>query len=159
MGGMAATVGYFGLGPNIGFLMQSQGAQASSDDYDSLVRLSFNENPYGPTEPVMKAMNDAFKYANRYGYPDGDIIQTIATLHKVKPENVLLGAGSSELLEAMGTAFLQGQKKVIGVEPTFSIVYQHATGLDVGAIRLPLLANHQQNIPEIIQAAKKIIRK
>lgn len=154
MGGMAATVGYFGLGPNIGFLMQSQGAQASSDDYDSLVRLSFNENPYGPTEPVMKAMNDAFKYANRYGYPDGDIIQTIASLHKVKPQNVLLGAGSSELLEAMGTAFLQGQKKVIGVEPTFSIVYQHATGLDVGAIRLPLLANHQQNIPAIIQAAK-----
>src|SRR5437016_4826045 len=48
------------------------------DEYDSLAKLSFNENPYGPPESVMKAMTQAFKYANRYGYPDGGITDEIA---------------------------------------------------------------------------------
>jgi histidinol-phosphate aminotransferase len=155
MGGMVAAAGYFGLGPNIGPITQSQQEQLSMDYYDWLAKLSYNENPYGPTEPVLKAMNDAFKYANRYDYPDRDIVQTIAKLHGVQPQNVLLGAGSTELLEAMGTAFLRENKKVIGVEPTYSTVYQHATGLNARVIRLPLRSDYQQNIPAIIQAAKE----
>jgi hypothetical protein len=44
-------------------------------------------------------MNHAWKYANRYGYPDADVIQEIAKHHGVKPENVLLTPGSGEVLE------------------------------------------------------------
>ena len=60
----------------------------------------------------MKAMTNAFKYANRYGYPDGDIVEEIAKHHGVKPENIILGAGSGEILDVVGTTFLQGGKKV-----------------------------------------------
>src|SRR5262245_45529676 len=58
--------------------------------YDSLAKLGSNENPYGPSKAVLKAMQDVFKYVNRYGYPDGDIVQAIAEHHGVFPDNVLL---------------------------------------------------------------------
>src|SRR5580658_1623230 len=77
-------------------------ALSELDDYDALAKLSFNENPYGPPDSVLKAMTVAFKYANRYGYPDGDVVQAIAKHHDVKPENVVLSAGSGELLDVMG---------------------------------------------------------
>ena len=62
-------------------------------NYDKMAKLANNENPYGPPESVLKAMNDVWKYANRYGYPDGGIRQAIAEHHGVKPENVLISAG------------------------------------------------------------------
>ena len=82
------------------------------NDYDAIAHLSSNENCWGPPESVMKAMNNAWKYANRYGYPDGNIVGEIAKHHGVKPENILLGAGSGEVLDVVGTTFLLGGKKV-----------------------------------------------
>ncbi len=161
MGGLAATLGYLGLRSGDELWAQSGGTVAdaarsgvSTSDYDKLAKLCFNENPYGPPESVLKAMTGAFKYANRYGYPDGNIVQTIAAFHGVGPENVLLGAGSTEILDLADSAFLQGRKKVIGVEPTFSTVYEYALGLKSEAIRVPLKADYRQDIPALIKTAK-----
>ena len=35
-------------------------------------------------------MTGAFKYSNRYAYPDGDIVGAIAKFHGVTPEHILL---------------------------------------------------------------------
>src|SRR5215831_5502116 len=101
--------------------------RASEGDYDAFAKLGSNENPYGPPDSVMKAMTHAFKYANRYGYPDGGITEEIAKHHGVKPENVMLGAGSGEILDVAGTAFLLGNKKIVGAEPSYDVLYQHVT--------------------------------
>jgi histidinol-phosphate aminotransferase len=114
--------------------------------------LCFNENPYGPPPSVLDAMTGAFKYANRYGYPDGGIVEAIAAHHGVSPDNVLIGSGSSEILDIVGTTFLVDHKKVVGVEPTFSAVYEHATGLKASAVRLALRSDFHQDIPPIIKA-------
>lgn len=160
MGGMAAVLGYLGLEPEAQLLARSQAGAARTtgagmsavDAYDSIAKLGNNENPWGPPDSVMKAMTGAFKYANRYGYPDGDIVQEIAAHHGVKPENILLGAGSGEILEVVGSTFLQGGKKVLGVEPTFGAVYQHATNIKADAIRLSLTADYRQDMAEMIKA-------
>src|SRR5476651_2573681 len=101
----------------------------------------------------MKAMNNAWKYSNRYGYPDGDIVQEIAKHHGVKTENILLTAGSGEVLDVVGTAFLPAGKKVLGVEPSYGSVYQHATSIKSTAIKLPLGKDYRQDIPAMIKAA------
>ena len=133
---------------------QAARPRASVDEYDAFAKLSSNENPYGPPESVMKAMNQAFKYANRYGYPDGGIVEEIAKHHGVKPENILLSAGSGEILDVVGTTFTQGGKKVVGVEPSYSQVYQHVTRIKGDAILLQLTKDHRQDVPSIIHAAK-----
>ena len=156
-GGVAATVGVLGLRPSVDLLAQggTQQFKGSDADYDSFAKLASNENNWGPPESVMKAMNGAWKYANRYGYPDGNIVQAIAEHHGVKPENILLTAGSGEVLQVVGTTFLPAGKKVIGADPSYGSVYQHATNIKADAIKLPLLKDYRQDIPGMIEATNK----
>ena len=91
-------------------------------------------------------MNGAWKYANRYGYPDGDVVEAIAEHHGVKPENVLLTAGSGEVLQVVGTTFLAGGKKVVGADPSYGSVYQHATNIKADAIKVPLRKDYTADI-------------
>src|SRR4029079_6674406 len=98
-------------------------------------------------------MNQSCKSAMRYGYPGGDVVGEVAKLHGVKQENILLTAGSGEVLDVVGTTFLMGGKKVLGVEPSYSSVYQHATTIKSSAIKLPLGKDYRQSIPAIIKAA------
>jgi len=160
--GIAATLGTLGIGPDIDVFAQNRapvpgGAtrapRAGMDDYDAMAHLSSNENCWGPPESVMKAMNNAWKYSNRYGYPDGNLVGEIAKHHGLKTENILLGAGSGEILDVVGTAYGLGHKKVLGVEPTYGTVYQHATSIKTTAIKLPLNKDYSQNIPAMIKAA------
>ena len=162
VGGIAAALGYLKVGPEVDLFAQNRApgaaaaprmARPAMDDWDSYAHLSSNENCWGPPENVMKAMNGAWKYSNRYGYPDGNIVQEIAKLHGVKTENVLLTAGSSEVLDVVATAYLLGGKKVLGVEPTYSTVYQHATSIKTTAIKLPLGKDYRQDMAAMIKAA------
>ena len=163
VGGVATAIGVLGLRPAGGLFAQQaqqpqQGGPArqrdTPDEYDAFAKLAANENPYGPPESVMKAMTKAFKYANRYGYPDGGIAEEIAKLHGVKTENVLLGAGSGEILDVVGTTFCGDGKKVVGVEPSYSQVYQHVVGIKSAALTIPLLADYRQDIPGLINTTK-----
>ena len=104
----------------------------------------------------MKAMTTAFKYANRYGYPDGNMVQEIAEHHGVKPENILLGAGSGEILQVAARAFLGGGRKVVGVTPTYGAVFEHASGVRSESIILPLREDYRQDIGALIKTARTI---
>ena len=160
LGGMATALSYVGFGPAPKLFAQArqgrQGAEADKDPkiYDSLAKLANNENSWGPSESVLKAMTDAWKYANRYGYPDGGIVEAIAAHHGLKPENVMIGAGSSEILKIIDDAFLLYHKKVVGVDPTYESVYRYATNSKADAIKVPLLKDYRMDIPGVIRATK-----
>jgi histidinol-phosphate aminotransferase len=166
MGGLAATFGISRLSP-LGFTIQERRhVQELADavrtdpqsEYDKMVKLSSNENPYGPSEAVMQAMTGAWKYANRYGYPEGGITEAIAAHHRVTPAQVLLGSGSAEVLKAADDAFLPGYLKVVGVEPTFEVVYRFATNSRAEAITVPLRDDHTADINEIIRVTRRNAR-
>ena len=169
IGGAAATAGVLALSPrdieamwNRGFELQ-QGQQPRSQsqiesDYDAFAKLSSNENPYGPPDSVLKAITHAFKYANRYGYPDAGITMEIANHHGVKPENIVLGAGSGEILDVVGLTFLDDDSKVVGSDPSYGSVYQQATTIKSEAYRIPLLPDYRQDIPAILKTTKQHYR-
>lgn len=156
VGGITTLLGYLTLRPS-GALF-SQGAtprpRIGVDEYDGMAKLASNENPYGPPDSVLKAMTNAFKYANRYSYPDGDIVAAIAKHHGVPPENVMLGAGSGEILDVAGTTFLMDDKKIVGAEVSYDVLYQHVTALKADQIKIPLLPDYRQDIPATIAAVK-----
>jgi histidinol-phosphate aminotransferase len=156
-GGVAAVMGALGLRPSESLFAQGQTAQfgGSEAEYDAYAKLASNENNWGPPESVMKAMNSAWKYANRYGYPDGGIVQAIADHHGVKPENILLTAGSGEVLNVVGTTFLMGGKKVIGADPSYGSVYQHASNIKAEAIKIPLDKDYRQQMAPMIEATNQ----
>ena len=166
VGGVATALGAIGLAPQRELWARSRGVAGAipfplsgpEEEYDGFAKLANNENPYGPPDSVMKAMTRAMKYANRYGYPDGGIVDEIATHHGVKPENVLLAAGSGEILDVCGTTFLQNDRVLLGADPSYNIFYAHATALKADIIKVPLLPDFRQDIPTTILAARRNAR-
>lgn len=163
VGGVATAIGSLALSPETARaaeVLMRQGAGTidrpfAADDYDSYAKLAANENPYGPPDSVMAAMTNAIKYSNRYGYPDGNIIAEIANHHGLSPDNIMLGAGSGEILSVASLALLEGNKKVVGVDPTFMTVYQFAAGVKAESFRLPLLSDYRQDIPLMISTTRQ----
>jgi histidinol-phosphate aminotransferase len=82
-----------------------------------IIKLSGNENPYGPAKSAQKAIVEALMKSNRYASED-DLIQLIAKREKVAPECIVLGAGSSELLYLIANLYGRG-KSVVLPEITF----------------------------------------
>lgn len=158
-GGVAAAVGALGIDPKFSFgQVRTEQFTGGEAQYDAYVKIASNENNWGPPPAVMEAMQHGFKYANRYGNPDGNIMQAIAEHHGVKRENVLLTAGSGEVLDVVGTTYLQNGKVVLGADPSYGSVYQHATTIKSDAIKLPLLKDYRQDIPGMIAAANRNAR-
>jgi histidinol-phosphate aminotransferase len=166
VGGIAAALGY--LGSDIDLFAQQgragvpgQGGRGPRAlvDLSKVAKINNNENPYGVPAAVRSAMEDpkAWEWANRYGAPDGGLMQAIQELHGVKGENIILGCGSGELLSSITIAFLIGdpKKKVLGVNPTYNDPYSKASQIGRETIRVPLNKDYTQNIPAIIDVANK----
>ncbi len=154
---VAVGAGALGLVPRTALFALPDSVQgpAPDDEYDALIKLGNNENNYGPSESVIKAMTHAFKYSMRYGYPNSGVVAAIAERDGVKPENILLSAGSGEILDVSCSAFLGGGKKIVGSDPSYSILYSHATGLKSDTIKVPLLPDYNQDINAMIRATKQ----
>lgn len=157
--GGAAAAAALGLGPR-GLWAASEAyarrprAREQSQDYDALVKLAANENPFGPAQSALDAMNSAWKYANRYGYPDADVRTVVAEDTGVEEDHVLLTAGSEEVLAAVGLAYLGRGKVVVGSDPSYGSVYSYATGIHAEAVKVPLLDDATQDVGGMIDAAK-----
>ncbi|MFL5614548.1 MAG: pyridoxal phosphate-dependent aminotransferase [Gemmatimonadaceae bacterium] len=164
VGGVATALGYLTLDPSSRLWAQSVARSDASpsrsiiDEYDSLAKLANNENPYGPSEAVMKAMTQSFKYANRYGYPDGGITQAVAKHHGVKEENVMLGSGSGEILDVACNTYLREGRKILSSEPSYDVIFQHVTAYKATSIKVPSLPDFRQDIPGLIKAARAYSR-
>lgn len=161
MGGVAAAIGTMGLVPTrdlwaLGLTPHTplQG-RTGVDDYDGFAKLANNENPYGPSDVVLESMTKAFKYANRYGYPDGDLVQKIADHHGVKTDHVMIGAGSGEILEVCCSALLPAGRVIVGSDPSYAILYQNAANLKAETLKVPLLADHRQDIGTLVRTTKR----
>jgi histidinol-phosphate aminotransferase len=87
---------------------------------DIKARLSANENPFGPSEKAKKALMETIDKS--YQYPMKSLMtltENIATYEGVKPENVMLGAGSGPLLQAAVAYFGKLGGNLISGDPTY----------------------------------------
>ena len=76
---------------------------------DSIIKVASNENPFGPSPLAIAAMQKALASLNLY--PDGNAFylkQKLAAKLGVEPANLILGNGSSEIIEFVGHALLGG---------------------------------------------------
>ncbi len=118
------------------------------------VRLSSNENPYGPSPAALRAMTDSFGLAWRY--PDGhaeNLNENLAKLHSVSSEQILLGNGSGELLKLAAAAFTNSSKPLVVAEPTFEAIARHARTAGAEVLRVNLDANYAHNLDGMLTAA------
>jgi histidinol-phosphate aminotransferase len=87
------------------------------------IKISSNENPLGPGKAVLDAILGQFPEAGRYPFNstpgEGKLTEVIASLHRTKPENVVLGAGSQEILKTSVRAFTSPFRPLVTATPTF----------------------------------------
>jgi len=85
-----------------------------------LIRMSSNENPYGPSEAVRQAMTAAFDDACRYPYGfSEELIELIAAKEGVTPEHIVVTAGSTEGLRLAGLLYGLERGEIVAAQPTF----------------------------------------
>ncbi|MBC6369190.1 histidinol-phosphate transaminase [Algoriphagus sp. AK58] len=90
------------------------------------IRLGSNENPYGPSESMRKAMTAAFDNGCRYpwGY-NASLTKMIAEKEGVPEDHIVLVAGSTEGLKVAGITFGKGGE-IITCSPTFLSMMEYA---------------------------------
>jgi len=122
-----------------------------------VVRLSANENPYGPSPQAHAAMKNAVDLCCRYPDEANDVlIDKIAKINGVSREQIALGDGSSEILKLCAETFTgPTQGKLIAAEPTFEAIleYSKANGADV--VKIPLTSSFAHDVAKMGGAAKK----
>jgi histidinol-phosphate aminotransferase len=122
---------------------------------EGLVRLSSNENPYGPPPAAFDAMRQAFDRAWRY--PDeaaDELIGDLARLHGVETGQVLLGNGSGEILKLCAAAFTGPGRPLVMASPTFEAIGRYARAAGGEVIQVALTADFRHNAAGMLEAAR-----
>jgi histidinol-phosphate aminotransferase len=113
--------------------------------------LDANENPYGPSPAALEAAARAA--ANRYpGALAEETREAIARHHGVSADQVLLGCGSSEILQMADEAFSGPGRRVVAAEPTFEAVLAYAKVVHADAIKVPLTPDFRHDLPRMAAA-------
>src|SRR5215831_16559880 len=91
------------------------------------ILLSRNENAYGPSAKVLAAVEEALLSCNRYPRTECDsLARKIAAFHHVRPEQVVLGCGASELLCTAAATALGPGEKLVQASPTYPVLGEFA---------------------------------
>lgn len=122
----------------------------------AVVRLSSNENPYGPSSKALKAMTDSFGLSCRYPDEHNDeLIEALAKLNGVERDQILLGDGSSEILKICADAFTGPQLgKLVAADPTFESILHHAKVNGADVVKVPLTSTFAHDLAKMGAAAK-----
>jgi histidinol-phosphate aminotransferase len=120
---------------------------------DTSIRLSSNENPYGPSPLARKAMADSIIYSNRYnGEQLIRLIDSVAGKNKVSAENILMTAGSTEVLDLMARLAALKKGNIVVPSPTFDYFTETAQNIGLTKITVPLTADKKIDLQAVLSA-------
>jgi histidinol-phosphate aminotransferase len=116
--------------------------------------LGRNENAYGPSEKAITAMKAVVHAGNRYPVAQTEALrERIAGFHRIKSESIVLGCGSTEILQAAAAVFAGPGKKLITALPTFELL-GHDTQTDGGeVVTVPLTKSFAHDLNAMLARA------
>jgi histidinol-phosphate aminotransferase len=121
------------------------------------VWLNANENPAGPPQSSIEAMAKVLPESGRYHYQEfGDFYAAIGRSEDLAAEQILVGAGSSEVLHAAIEAFTSPTSPLITVAPTYEGPVELAgRGLGRQVIQIPLAPPYAADVKKLAEQAGK----
>ncbi len=125
----------------------------------NVICLASNENPVGPGQKVLDAVHAAFgptgATPGRYSFDGGqELIEQIAKKFKVKPENVVLGCGSTQILRSATHLFTSKEKPLVGTIPTYEECAGYAEMMGHPVRGVPLDSDFKIDLDKMAAAAK-----
>src|SRR5947208_13542589 len=150
--GAAAVV----VRPTFSFAKPTQSVTTPLAEGGNIVRLSANENPYGPCPKALEAITNSFGLACRY--PDEHnnlLIDKLAKLNGVNHDQIQMGDGSGEILKLCAETFTGPQNgKLVAADPTFEAILNNATANGAEVVKVPLTSSFAHDLPKMVAAAK-----
>src|SRR5215468_8900369 len=141
--------------PQISFAKPTQPVTTALAE-GGIVRLSANENPYGPSSKALQAMTDSFPLACRYPDEHNNVlIDKLAKLNGLNRDEILLGDGSSEILKLCAETFTgKHGGSLVAADPTFEAILEQAKTNGAEVIKVPLTSNYAHDLPKMLSSAK-----
>jgi len=120
------------------------------------VRMMFNENPYGPSETAQAAMTMAFNEANLYVRGAINELRTlIADQVGLTRDHILIGSGSTEILQVVALVSGLNGGEIIAADPTFQALNRYAENIGGTVHRVPV----NETLALDLEAMKKKVNK
>lgn len=83
-------------------------------------KLNANENPYGPSPMALDALKNSAAGGNRYAWKElFQLVDKIADFEGVAPKNIMMGPGSSDLLEKTAMVLFMNGGNVVSADPAY----------------------------------------
>jgi histidinol-phosphate aminotransferase len=119
----------------------------------NLIFLRSNENPYGPSPLARKAFAENVNISNRYNWDiEAQIISAIALKNSVKEENVLLGAGSTEILDLVAKFVSLDKGNYVIADPSYDYWTVTLDNFGLTKNKVPLTADKKINLKAMLEA-------
>ena len=101
-----------------------KGGKSSISGKDNIIKLSSNENSYGPSPKVLEKLNLNNTVSNFHRYPNIDgakLREKLATINNINKDQIILGCGSDETLLFVALAFCQDGDEIIHAQHGFEM--------------------------------------
>jgi histidinol-phosphate aminotransferase len=122
-------------------------------DPKDVVKLASNENPKGCSPKVAQAI--ATNANKAFLYPDDSMFElkdALSSKFSVTDKNIIIGAGSDQVLEFISRALLMPNDKVLMSKVTFAMYEIYAKQMGAEIVRTP---SYQHKVDEFISAYKE----
>ncbi|MBY6003844.1 histidinol-phosphate transaminase [Salipiger bermudensis] len=117
--------------PGIMEIALYEGGKSSVAGVSNVVKLSSNENPFGPSPAAQEAVKRVVHEMHRYPSTDhAELRAAIAEVHGLDAERIICGVGSDEVLQILCHAYAGEGDEVIHTEHGFAMykILAHAVG-------------------------------
>lgn len=85
-----------------------------------IAKLNANENPYGPSPKAIEALKAAAVSGNRYGWKTlSDLVGLLSEKEGVSADHIMMGPGSSDLLEKFGLVLFMNGGNIVSADPSY----------------------------------------
>ena len=154
-GAAGAWIGGRGL-EGARFSLQALEAAEQASGIGARLILSSNENPLGTPKPVLDAVRASLtRTGGRYPVAELDALsELIAQKHGVKPENVLLGSGSTQLLRTATHVFCSKTASLVAAIPAYEECAEYAALMGYPVNGVKLNAELKMDLDAMLGAAK-----
>src|SRR5258708_14021123 len=140
----------------LAFAKPTQSVATPLAERGTIIRLSANENPYGPCPKGLQAITNSFGLACRYPDEHNNVlIDKLAKLNNVDRNQILLGDGSGEILKLCAETFTGPQNgKLVAADPTFEAILNNASANGAEVVKVPLTSSFAHDLPKMLAGAK-----
>ena len=121
-----------------------------------MVWLNANENPAGPPRAAVEAATAALPQAWRYHFQEiPALYEAVAASEGLSSAQVIVGSGSTEVLNMAVAAFTSPSRPLVAMHPTFEGPIEAARALGRPVVRVPLSAAYAADVRRMAAEAAK----